>query len=111
MPYDETILGIPGYQITKMEKTNWVRISARYTGPIKCPHCRSKRLRKKARFIRKLRHESWGLRHARLELEAYKFLCKDCGRYFNQRFPIEVRNERTAAGQCPTLLASRILAA
>ena len=54
---------------------------------MRCPHCHSSDLRKKDRFIRKLRHESWGIRQNALHLEAFKFLCKNCGKYFNQRFP------------------------
>lgn len=39
------------------------------------------------RRIRRLRHESWGLRHVVLELETRKFRCQDCHRSFWQRFP------------------------
>jgi transposase len=49
--------------------------------------CNSYNLRKKARYTRKLNHESIGLRRTELHLEARKFHCQDCGRYFNQRFP------------------------
>jgi transposase len=41
----------------------------------------------KDRRIRKLRHESLGLRHAVLELETRKWRCQECGRSFWQRFP------------------------
>jgi len=34
-----------------------------------------------------VRHEDIGIRHAVLELEARKWHCVDCGRYFRQRFP------------------------
>jgi len=34
-----------------------------------------------------VRHENWGLRHCVLEVEATKFQCHDCGRYFRERFP------------------------
>ena len=36
---------------------------------------------------RHLRHESWGTRHSVLELETRKWLCRECGRSFWQRFP------------------------
>jgi transposase len=52
-----------------------------------CPHCGGERLRNKGRFIRRLRHASFGLRPAYLELEAHKYECLSCERYFNQRFP------------------------
>ncbi|HTB16437.1 MAG TPA: ISL3 family transposase, partial [Bryobacteraceae bacterium] len=34
-----------------------------------------------------MRHENWGLRHCIVELEASKFQCHGCGRYFRERFP------------------------
>jgi len=84
----EAVLGLPGYQITGIEElAGKVRISARYSGPRTCPHCQSDSLRLKEKRIRQPRHESWGLRHCMLELESSKFLCKDCGRRFWQRFP------------------------
>jgi len=36
--------------------------------------------------MRKLRHESWGVRHCELELETRKWRCRRCGRTFWQRF-------------------------
>ena len=84
----EAVLGLPGYQITGIEERNGrVRISARYTGPRSCPHCGGLRLRNKGRRIRQLRHESWGVRPCVLELESRKWLCRECGRTFWQRFP------------------------
>ena len=84
----EAILGLPGYQITGIEERNGsVRLSARYTGPIACPHCGGQRLRNKGRRTRELRHESWGTRHSVLELETRKWHCRECGRSFWQRFP------------------------
>ncbi len=84
----EAVLGLPGYQITGIEeRSGEVRISARYAGPISCPHCGGVRLRVKDRRIRQLRHESWGVRHSVLELDSRKGQCRDCGRCFWQRFP------------------------
>jgi len=88
MPHDAEILGLKDYEIKDIQcPGDKTEIYARYIGPLYCPHCHSQRLRKKDRFTRKLRHESWGMRHSWLYLEAYKFKCLDCGRYFNQRFP------------------------
>jgi transposase len=64
-----------------------VTIRARYTGPVVCPRCGSADLRSKDRFVRRLRHASFGNRPSFLELEARKYGCRTCGRYFNQRFP------------------------
>ena len=83
----EAVIGLPGYQITGIEERNGsVRLSARYTGPIACPHCGGVRLRNKGRRLRHLRHESWGTRHSVLELETQKWRCQECGRSFWQRF-------------------------
>jgi len=84
----EAVLGLPGYQITGIEESaGKVRIAARHAGPQSCPYCQSTRLRLKDKRRRRPRHESWGLRHTELELESSKFLCRDCGRSFWQRFP------------------------
>jgi transposase len=84
----ELVLGLPDYEITDIQvRGGAIHISARYTGPVSCPQCGRGRLRNKGRYIRRVRHENWGLRHCILELEAAKFQCHDCGRYFRERFP------------------------
>ncbi len=88
MPHDALILGQLDYEIKDMYRDgNRVVIQARYTGPVSCPHCGCNQLRKKDKFIRKLRHETWGMRECHLHLESRKFHCQSCSRYFNQRFP------------------------
>jgi transposase len=84
----EILIGLPGYQITGIERVNGqVRITARFRGPIGCPHCGAGPVRSKGRYTRCVRHEDLGMRHAVLELEAQKWHCLGCGRYFRQRFP------------------------
>ena len=87
MPLDTSILKLPKYEILHTEGINPVVCRARYIGKINCPFCKSDKLYKKAKYIRKVNHESIGLRRSILHLEARKFHCRDCGRYFNQRFP------------------------
>jgi len=88
MPYENEILGLSEYKIKEIRKEGMeIVIEARHAGQACCPHCQGQRLRKKDRFIRKPRHESWGLRVCRLRLEVHKFQCLTCGRYFNQRLP------------------------
>lgn len=88
MPHDAMILGLKDYEIKQMWRDgDRVVIRARYTGPVHCPCCGGEDLRKKDRYERCLRHESWGLRKGVLLLEGCKYHCRDCGRYFNQRFP------------------------
>ena len=96
MPHDAEILGLRDYEIKDIRRDGRrVMIQARYTGPVSCPHCGCDRLRKKDKFIRKLRHETWGVRHCHLHLESLKFHCQGCGRYFNQRFPAILPRRRS----------------
>jgi transposase len=79
---------LPEYEITGIEEVaGRVRITARYTGAVKCPHCGGTELRMKDLRIRRPRHESWGTRQCQLELESRKWLCPACKRSFWQRFP------------------------
>jgi len=87
MPQGKMILGLPGYDIQKMEGTGRMIVEARHGGPPRCPFCQGQRLRAKGRFIRRVRHTNNGLRRCWLHLEARKYHCQSCGRYFNQRFP------------------------
>lgn len=84
----EAVLGLPGYQLTGIHrKQGAIRIQARWREAAKCPHCGGQRLRNKGRCDRLIRHESWGLRHCYIELEARKWQCLECRRSFRQRFP------------------------
>ena len=84
----EIIVGLPEFEVTALDdRGGIVRIFALYKGAASCPHCASSNLRVKDRRTRRLRHESWGLRHTVVELETRKWLCRGCGRSFWQRFP------------------------
>ena len=49
--HSETVLGLPNYEIIGMRREEgMVKISARYTGPIACPHCAGSALRSKGRY-------------------------------------------------------------
>jgi transposase len=87
MPLDLSILKLAEYEIIKATGINPVRYTARYTGKVSCPFCSSEDLKKKDKYIRKLNHETIGLRRTILYLEARKFHCNYCKKYFNQRFP------------------------
>ena len=95
MPLDLSILKLTEYEIIKATGINPVKYEARYTGKISCPFCASENLRKKDKYIRKLNHETIGLRRTILYLEARKFYCKECGKYFNQRFPGILKYKRS----------------
>jgi len=95
MPLDTSILKLSEYEIINISGINPVIYEARYTGKVNCPFCRSDALRKKDRYTRKLNHETIGLRRTILYLEARKFYCKSCNRYFNQRFPGILKYKRS----------------
>jgi len=84
----EMVLGLPGYQITGIERQGgMIRIGVRHVGPIQCPHCQGSRLHSKGRYARQVRHEDWGQRACVLVIEARKWFCLSCRRQFRQRFP------------------------
>ena len=88
MTDSEIVLGLPQYEISSIERSGGtITISARYTGPISCPHCQSSRLRSKGWCRRSVRHDDWGFRQCVLRLELRKSRCLDCGRSFRQRIP------------------------
>jgi transposase len=99
MPHDETILGLSGYEIKEIRREEGaVLVLARYTGPAHCPHCGGDRLRNKDRYIRTVRHESWGMRRSYLQVHVHKFHCLTCGRYFNERLPGILPRRRSSEG-------------
>jgi transposase len=87
MPRKDIILNLPGFTIKKVSGHSPVIIDVHYRNRPRCPGCQGKKLRKKASFMRKVRHEPFGHRQTLLRFKAYKFYCHTCRRYFNQQFP------------------------
>lgn len=93
----EVCLGLPDLQITGIERSGGeISIRARYTGKVVCPDCGSEKLRKKDGYERRVRHEGFGRRHCVLLIAAYKWRCRDCGRYFCQQFPGILKWQRSS---------------
>ncbi len=86
MPCFDIILNLPRFTIEKTSGYNPIIHDVFWHGVVCCPHCRGRNLRKKDRFVRKIAHESVGLRKVLLRLIVYKYRCRDCGKYFRQRF-------------------------
>lgn len=86
MPLDQVITNLPYLKVIKVSGTSFLNIEAISTKKVICIYCKSENLRKKDTFIRKVRHITLGKRCTRLNIKAHKFKCKDCSRYFNQRF-------------------------
>jgi hypothetical protein len=94
----EAVIALANYEIVSIEHSGGaVRISARYKGAVACPECSSEELRSKGRYLRTVRHESWGMRHVFLIVEARKWLCRACGRGCRQRFPGILKWQRATA--------------
>lgn len=87
MPRKDIILSLPGFAIKKISGYNPVVIDAHYRNIVRCGHCNGKKVRKKASFMRRVKHESIGYRKTVLRFKAYKVYCHACQRYSNQRFP------------------------
>jgi transposase len=83
----EPIIGLPDFKIISYQGNKTVEITAEYIGKVFCIHCQSENLRKKEKFDRVFKHHSIGLAKSVLLVRTYKFQCRSCGRYFNQRMP------------------------
>ncbi len=85
-PVHEPIIGLPDFKIISYRGTKTIEIEVEYIGKRFCPSCHSSRLRKKDSFLRTFKHHSVGINKSVLIMKTFKFLCRNCGRYFNQRF-------------------------
>lgn len=83
----ESIIGLPDFKIISCQGLKTVEITAEYIGKIICIHCMGDKLRKKERFDRVLKHHSIGLSKSVLLIRTYKYHCRSCNKYFNQRIP------------------------
>lgn len=87
MPKKDNVLNLPGFSIKKISGYNPLIFDVHYRRAPRCPHCQSRKVRKKASFTRKVRHEPIGHRSTLLRFKAYKLYCRVCQRYGNQQFP------------------------
>lgn len=94
MPKKDLILNLPGFTIKKVTGLNPIYIEVTFRWKTRCVYCDSKQLRKKDSRMREVRHESIGLKQTVLRFKAYKFYCRCCLRYFNQRFPGILKYQR-----------------
>ncbi len=121
MPPIVSILGMEGFEVEDFHGINPIVFKVRYLLAGDCIYCQGKDLRLKDTFYRRIRHESFGLRHVYLYLRTHKYLCRLCGRYFNDRFPgiLPYRRstqafrkevfERHHDGVCQSTLSQRLL--
>lgn len=121
MPPIVSILGIEGFEVEDIHGINPMVFKVRYLVCKACIHCQGDDLRLKDTFYRMIRHESFGLRHVYLYLRTHKYLCRSCGKYFNDRFPGILPYRRTTQafrkevferhydGICQSVLSKRLL--
>ncbi|HAR43097.1 MAG TPA: ISL3 family transposase [Bdellovibrionales bacterium] len=89
MPGLESIIGCPDLHLTDI---HWDKgreapvLKAHASQRPCCPRCEFTHVRVKASFNRLLKHSRQGNRIVRVQIRARKFLCLQCGRYFNERF-------------------------
>ena len=83
-PEVDPIISLPHFRLLKVNHhpADFFEIQAEFIGPVECPDCGSTKSWKRARKIRRVRHESFGLRHSWLFFEAIKYECLACGRFF-----------------------------
>ena len=87
MPQWESIVHLPGFHVENVKGLNPVEIEVRYTEPSRCPKCNGVRLRVKAQYLRRVRHELIGSRACYLKIRGKKYQCLECKRYFHERYP------------------------
>jgi transposase len=91
----ETLIGMPHYEIIDIHRESGeLRIWARYNGPRACPNCGSSCLRDKGLISRTLRHVSWACERVWLILGGHRWLCRQCGVQFRERFPGVLKGQR-----------------
>lgn len=95
MPLTTSILNVPGFELEDISGLNPVVLKLRYAVSPECLYCKSSSLRIKDTFYRWIRHESLGTRSVYLCLRTHKYRCKDCGKYFNSRFPGILTHKRS----------------
>ncbi len=95
MPRYHSILNLPGFTIKKASGYKPLCIDVAYKRLARCPHCHSKRVRKKSSCERRVKHELIGHRCTVLRFTAYKLHCHDCKRYGNQQFPGIPKHQRS----------------
>ena len=86
MPKWNDIVNLPGIVVKRVLTQSPICLEVVSCHKVRCIHCHSKQVRKKARITRRVLHEPMGYRNVYLQLNGHKFYCRACQRYFNQRF-------------------------
>lgn len=86
-PVEQLLLGVPNFAIEKVISYAPPILKVRWQGKDICPHCGGERLRIKDTFQRVIRNIPIGRRSSCFHVKCHKFMCIECGKYFNTRLP------------------------
>ena len=75
MPKRDVILNLPGFTIKKISGYDPIVLEVNYRRKARCPDCHTLKLRKKASFMRTIRHELFGIQRTLLRVKSHKFYC------------------------------------
>jgi transposase len=95
MPQLNPLINLPDFEVQKVEGHSVVYFNVFHRHPAPCPHCGSTRFKIKETFTRLVRHTSLGVRASFLKITSHRYLCKQCQRSFNERFPGILRYQRS----------------
>jgi len=82
----DSILGLRGLVIQRVERRRDIHVWARPQDRPACVHCQQESVRIKATHQRTLKHTRQGNQLMVLHLSVPKYHCRDCNRYFRHRF-------------------------
>jgi len=82
----DSILGLPGVVIQRVERAKLIHVWGKPADRPACPHCHQMQLRIKATYNRTLKHSRQGNQLMMLHLAVPKYHCMGCHRYFRHRF-------------------------
>ena len=84
-PFD-SILGLHGVAIVRVERRGDIHVWAQPKQRPVCPYCADTALRIKATYQRTVKHTRLGAHLMVLHLRVPKYHCKSCNRYFRHQF-------------------------
>lgn len=86
MSHAGRIIGIPGLEIERVERTEGIHVWAKPIQRPSCKHCHRMGLRIKATYQRTVKHTRQGNQVLTLHLRVPKYHCQVCRRYFRHSF-------------------------
>lgn len=86
MSHAGLILGLPELEVERVDRNDAIAVYARPKTRPCCLYCQHEKVRIKATYQRTLKHTRQGNQLITLYLQAPKYHCPRCGRYFRHRF-------------------------